>query len=248
MGVKFFWNVCSQDVIILDKSGIGMKPEPENEKGLMNMKNWKKTIVFTILLLSVALFAEAGTVSAKTKTIKIDLTKSASVTKRPAVLSKAKKVKVKSSKPSVVKVKYKNRRIIFTGKKPGTATVTVRCYLKKGKKKAYKYKVKVTKSRKTSQTREKPAFAGTLTATLNDVGYVKLQYSKITGAEHYVIQRKTETGAWKKTQDSMENELYRSDGTGGHSILLPGTGKGIRNIYAVQQCGKDSSWKNWYWQ
>lgn len=204
MGVKFFWNVCSQDVIILDKSGIGMKPEPENEKGLMNMKNWKKTIVFTILLLSVALFAEAGTVSAKTKTIKIDLTKSASVTKRPAVLSKAKKVKVKSSKPSVVKVKYKNRRIIFTGKKPGTATVTVRCYLKKGKKKAYKYKVKVTKSRKTSQTREKPAFAGTLTATLNDVGYVKLQYSKITGAEHYVIQRKTETGAWKKLKTAWK--------------------------------------------
>ena len=102
----------------------------------MNMKNWKKTIVFTILLLSVALFAEAGTVSAKTKTIKIDMTKAVSQTKRPAALSKAKKVRVKSSKPSVVKVKYKktnkNRRIIFTGKNPGTATVTVRCYLKNG--------------------------------------------------------------------------------------------------------------------
>lgn len=101
----------------------------------MNMKNWKRTIIFTILLLSAALFAGTGTVSAKTKTVKIDMTKAASQTKRLAALSKAKKVKVKSSKPSVVKVKYKNRRIIFTGKKPGTATVTVRCYLKSGKKK-----------------------------------------------------------------------------------------------------------------
>lgn len=174
----------------------------------MNMKNWKKTIVFMILLLSAALFAGTGTVSAKTKTINIDMTKAVSQTKRPAGLSKAKKVRVKSSKPSVVKVKYKktnkNRRIIFTGKKPGTATVTVRCYLKNGKKKIYKYKVRVTKSHKTNQTGERPAFAGILTATLNDTGYVKLQYSKITGAEHYVIQRKTETGDWKKLKTAWK--------------------------------------------
>lgn len=100
----------------------------------MNMKNWKRTIISTILLISAALFAGTGTVSAKTKTVKIDMTKAASLTKRPAVLSKAKKVRVKSSKPSVAKVKYKktkkNRRIVITGKKPGTATVTVRCLKK----------------------------------------------------------------------------------------------------------------------
>lgn len=123
-----------------------MKPKPENEKGLMNMKNWKRTIIFTILLLSTVLFAGTGTVSAKTKTVKIDMAKAASQTKRPAALSKAKKVRIKSSKPSVAKVKYKktkkNRRIVITGKKPGTATVTVQCYLKGGKKKVYKYKVR----------------------------------------------------------------------------------------------------------
>ncbi len=180
----------------------------------MNMKNWKRTILFTILLFSAALFAGTGTVSAKTKKVKIDVTKAASQTKRPAALSKAKKVRAKSSKPSVVKVKYKktkkNRRIVITGKKPGTATVTVRCYLKKGKKKVYKYKVMVTKTRKankTSQTGKRPAFAGTLTASLNDTGYVKLQYSKINGADYYVIQRKTETGTWKKLKTAWKTGI-----------------------------------------
>lgn len=177
----------------------------------MNMKNGKRTIIFTILLLSVALYADMGTALAKTKTVKVDMANKASKTIRPAALSKAKKVRVKSSKPSVVKVKYKkakrNCRIIITGKKPGTAVVTVRCYMKGGKKKVYKYKIKVTKSSRTSQTGKKPAFAGTLKAFLNDTGHVKLQYSKIAGAEHYVVQRKTETGEWKKLKTAWKTTL-----------------------------------------
>ena len=177
----------------------------------MNMKNGKRTIIFTILLLSVALYAGTGTALAKTKTVKVDMVKKASKSIRPAELSKAKNVRVKSSKPSVAKVKYKkvkkNRRIVITGKKPGTAMVTVRCYLKGGKKKVYKYKVKVTKSSRSCQTGNKPAFAGTLKAFLNDAGYVKLQYSKIAGAEHYVVQRKTETGEWKKLKTAWKTTL-----------------------------------------
>lgn len=177
----------------------------------MNMKNGKRTIIFAILLLSVALYAGTGTALAKTKTVKVDMANKASKTIRPAVLSKAKKVRVKSSKPSMAKVKYKktkkNRRIVITGKKPGTATVTVWCYLKGGKKKVYKYKVKVTKSSKTSQTGKKPAFAGTLKASLNDAGYVKLQYSKIMGADYYVIHRKTESGEWKRLKTAWKTTL-----------------------------------------
>ena len=177
----------------------------------MNMKNGKRTIIFTILLLSVALYAGTGTALAKTKTVKVDMANKASKTMRLAALSKAKKVRVKSSKSSVAKVKYKktkkNRRIVITGKKPGTAMVTVRCYLKGGKKKVYKYKVKVTKSSKTRQTGKKPAFAGTLKASLNDAGYVKLQYSKIMGADYYVIQRKTESGEWKKLKTAWKTTL-----------------------------------------
>lgn len=180
----------------------------DGKKGLMNMKSWKRTIVFTVIMLGVALLAGTGTVSAKTKTVKIDMAKSATQTKRPAALAKAKKVSVKSSKPSVVKAKYKkdkkNRRIILTGKKQGTATVTVRCYLRNGKKKVYKYKVRVTKSHKTSQTGKWPVFAGTLTASIDNTGYVKLQYSKIAGADYYVIQRKTEAGAWKKLKTAWK--------------------------------------------
>ncbi len=177
----------------------------------MNMKNGKRTIIFTILLLSVALYAGTGTALAKTKTVKVDMANKASKTMRLAALSKANKVRVKSSKSSVAKVKYKktkkNRRIVITGKKSGTAMVTVRCYLKGGKKKVYKYKVKVTKSSKTSQTGKKPAFAGTLKASLNDAGYVKLQYSKIMGADYYVIQRKTESGEWKKLKTAWKTTL-----------------------------------------
>ncbi len=177
----------------------------------MNMKNGKRIMIFTVLLLSVALYAWTGTAFAKTKTVKVDMANKASKTIRPAALSKAKKVRVKSSKPSVAKVKYKkakkNRRIVITGKKPGTAMVAVRCYLKGGKKKAFKYKVKVTKGVQTSQTGKKPVFAGTLKAFLNDMGYVKLQYSKIAGAEHYVVQRKTETGEWKKIKTAWKTTL-----------------------------------------
>lgn len=177
----------------------------------MDMKNGKRILIFTMLLLSVALYAGTGTALAKTKTVKVDMAKKASKTIRLTALSKAKKVRVKSSKPSVAKVKYKkakkNRRIVITGKKPGTAMVTVRCYLKGGKKKGYKYKVKVTESSRPSQTAKKPAFAGTLKAFLNDAGYVKLQYSKIAGAEHYVVQRKTETGEWKKLKTAWKTTL-----------------------------------------
>lgn len=177
----------------------------------MNMKNKEKTIVFMILLFGAALFAGTGTVSAKTKTVKIDMAKAVSMTKRPAALAKAKKVRVKSSRNSVAKVTYKkakgNRRVVITGKKPGTAVVTVRCYLKKGKKKVYRYKVKVTKRQKTSQAGKKPAFAGTLAASLDDRGYVKLRYSKITGADYYVVQRKTETGTWKKLKTAWKTAL-----------------------------------------
>ena len=177
----------------------------------MNMKNGKRIMIFTVLLLSVALYAGTGTALAKTKTVKVDVANKASKTIRPAALSKAKKVSVKSSKPSVAKVKYKkakkNRRIVITGKKPGTAMVTVRCYLKGRKKKAYKYKVKVAKGVQTSQTGKKPVFAGTLKAFLNDMGYVKLQYSKIADAEHYVVQRKTETGEWKKIKTAWKTTL-----------------------------------------
>lgn len=174
----------------------------------MSMRNGKKVILFTIILLGAALSAETGTALAKTKTVKIDMTKAASQSRRPAALSKAKKVRVKSSKPSVAKVKYKkakkNRRIVITGKKPGTAAVTVRCYLKGGKKKVYKYKVKVIKS---SGNGEKPVFNGTLKASLNDTGYVKLQYSKITGTDYYVIQRKTQTGAWENLKTAWKTTL-----------------------------------------
>lgn len=173
----------------------------------MTMKKWNKMIIFAILVFGMTFLVKTGAVFAKTSAVTIDLDKSVTKVKRLATLTKAKKVSVKSSRSSVVKVKYKknkkDRRIIFTGKNQGTATVTVKCYLKHGKKKTYKYKITVKKSSKVSQS-TKPVFAGTLTASWDDRGYVVLQYSKIANADYYVIQRRTESGAWKRMKTAWK--------------------------------------------
>lgn len=107
-----------------------------------------------VVFLSVMLMAKGETVLAKTKTVKIDLRYGSEEVERPYTLDKAKKVKITSSKKSVVTAKYKknrgDRRIIFKGKKKGKATITVKCILKNKKTKILKYKVKVNKSKKVS--------------------------------------------------------------------------------------------------
>lgn len=128
------------------------------------MKGWKKAIIITVALVCMALLAHGNTVSAATtKKVTMYLTGSKQLYKYPAALEKAKKVSVKSSKKSVVTVKYKKtkqiRRIILTAKKKGTATVTVKCTMKNKKVKTYKYKVTVVKGRKTTELDEaKKAF------------------------------------------------------------------------------------------
>lgn len=57
----------------------------------MDMKNGKRIMIFTVLLLSVALYAGTGTALAKTKNVKVDMAKKASKTIRLTALSKAKK-------------------------------------------------------------------------------------------------------------------------------------------------------------
>ena len=107
--------------------------------------------MMAVALMGIALLINPKTAFAKTLKVNIDLRGYAVHTKRPSALYKAIKVKVKNSKKSVVKAKYKkgtDRRIEFTGKRIGNATVTVKCRLTNGKKKTYKYKVTVKKSKK----------------------------------------------------------------------------------------------------
>ena len=78
------------------------------------------------------------------------------------MVRKAKKVKVKSSKKSVVTVKFKKKRkqIYFKAEKKGTVVVYVSCKMKNGKTKKMKYKVKVIKTKApTDLERSKKAFA-----------------------------------------------------------------------------------------
>lgn len=107
-------------------------------------------IVIAVPMVCLAILSHADTVSAaKAKKVTMNLIGAKTLYKYPAALDKAKKVSVKSSKKSVVKVKYKKakgiRRIVLTAKKTGNATVTVKCRMKNKEVKTYKYKVKVVK-------------------------------------------------------------------------------------------------------
>ena len=68
----------------------------------------------------------------KTKKITIDLRGGNTAIREPEIVRKAKVVKVKSSKKSVVKVKFKKRKkeICFKAKKKGSALITVSCKIK----------------------------------------------------------------------------------------------------------------------
>lgn len=129
----------------------------------MRRKSWKKGMAFAVGAIGVILLAGANTASAKTGKVELNLTGTPVQNRRPQALEKAKKVTIKCSKPSVVKVKYKknrkDKRIVFTGKKKGMAVVTVKCHLKNKKKKSYRYKVRVVKGKKVSDvSRAKEAF------------------------------------------------------------------------------------------
>lgn len=112
----------------------------------------KNMVGLLLVILSLGIAASVSvSVKAKTvtKRVTMDLNSNRVRYKRPAILDKAKKVRVKSSKKSVVTVKYrknrKDRRIAFTLKKKGSAVVTVQCVLKNGQKRIIWYKIKVTK-------------------------------------------------------------------------------------------------------
>lgn len=135
-------------------TGCYNKIDSLRRKGLVLMKGWKRIVTVTIMLFCVGLLGGGGVAFAKTKKVTMNLVGAKTIYKSPVALDKAKKVTIKNSKKSVVKVKYKKtkkvRRIIFTARKLGTATVTVKCRLKNKKVKTYKYKVKVVKVKKVS--------------------------------------------------------------------------------------------------
>lgn len=126
-----------------------------------NIVNILLAVLAVGIAASVPSTAQAKTV---TKRVTMDLNGNKVRYKRPSILDKAKKVRVKSSKKSVVSVKYKknrkDRRIAFSLKKRGNAVVTVRCVLKNGQKRTIRYKIKVTKKHiLTDLEKGKKAFA-----------------------------------------------------------------------------------------
>lgn len=132
------------------------------------MQRVVKNMVGTLLVVLAAGIAISAPVAAKAKTVTkrvtMDLNGNRVQYRHPAILDRTKKVRVKSSKRSVVSVKYrknrKDRRIAFTLKKKGNAVVTVRCVLKNGQKRTIRYKLKVTKKHiLTDLEKGKKAFA-----------------------------------------------------------------------------------------
>lgn len=134
----------------------------------MSMQRVVKNMVGILLVVLAVGIVTSAPVAAKAKTVTkrvtMDLNGNRVRYKRPAILDQTKKVRVKSSKKSVVSVKYrknrKDRRIAFTLKKKGNAVVTVRCVLKNGQKRIIRYKVKITKKHiMTDLEKGKKAFA-----------------------------------------------------------------------------------------
>lgn len=134
----------------------------------MSMQRVVKNMVGILLVVLAVGIAASAPVAAQAKTVTkrvtMDLNGNRVRYKRPAILDQTKKVRVKSSKKSVVSVKYrknrKDRRIAFTLKKKGNAVVTVRCVLKNGQKRIIRYKVKITKKHiMTDLEKGKKAFA-----------------------------------------------------------------------------------------
>ena len=129
------------------------------------MKKKRKVLTMMMLLIGVILLGGGNTVHAKTKKLSMNLEGGKVRNLYPKTLENAVKVKVKSSKPSVVKIKYKknkskvSRELIFTAKKLGKATVTVKCTMKNKKVKTLKYKVTVKKVKRiTEKQMSKQAF------------------------------------------------------------------------------------------
>ncbi len=126
------------------------------------MRNWRRTAVLVALFAMIFLLKDE-TILAKTRKVTMNLTGAKIQNKYPAALDKAKKVTVRSSKKSVVQVKYQKkkgiRRIVLTAKKLGKATVTVKCRMKNKRTKTYRYSVSVVKTKKVTALAEaKKAF------------------------------------------------------------------------------------------
>lgn len=119
------------------------------------MKKMTK-VILTGLVVTLGLVVMPNTTKAKTvNKISLNLTADKVRVKRPAALKKAKKVTIKNSKKTVAKAAYKknrkDRRIVITAKKKGTATITVKCKLKNNKTKTIFYKVTVTALKKNNK-------------------------------------------------------------------------------------------------
>lgn len=127
------------------------------------MRTMRSKIIITVLFICYVITAAKSTSYAKPSKITIDLTGCTSFYKRPSILKKADKVKVINDNKDVVKVKYirkkNDRKLLFSGKKIGKATVKIKCYLNNGKIKTRKYVVKVKRSKeKTDLDYAKEAF------------------------------------------------------------------------------------------
>lgn len=104
-----------------------------------------------LLAMSTLIVMQSVDASAKIKTKKytLDLRGGGTLIRQPSVVKKAKRVKVKSSKKSVVKAKYlkKKKEIYLKAKKKGSAIVYVTCRMKNGKVQKIRYKIKVIRTK-----------------------------------------------------------------------------------------------------
>lgn len=121
---------------------------------IMRKRIIRYSVVILLILLYIGAFDNQKADAKENKVSKITLKIGGDYVsvKRPRCLEKAKRVKVKCSKKSIVKVKYlKNhhdRRLRIIARKKGTVTITIKCLYRKKRIRTVRYRIKVLEKRK----------------------------------------------------------------------------------------------------
>lgn len=179
----------------------------------------KRVLGVMALAMGIMIFASADAqAKTVTKNMTLNLNGNKVQYKRPSGLNKARKVRVTSSKKSIVSVKYKkdrkDRRIAFTLKKKGNAMVTVQCIMKSGQNKTIRYKVKVVKKQMmTVLERGKKAFS------------IQNQYRKSSGRKSLI---------WSDELYRFAMYRIKHSGYDKHENLIPDT-RAYFGEYALYQ-------------
>lgn len=175
----------------------------------------KMMIVLSMIVVLTTCFMIHGQTDAKSKvpalnkkSLSVKKGMSVSVSIKNATPKKTMWTVNKAGKKIVTLSKKTKKKVAITGKKRGSATVTAKVTVKGKKAKILKCKVKVqTTTIITTGLEKKREFPGSVKASLDEKGYVKLTWDKVADAYTYVVDRKMGAGDWERLKITASTSL-----------------------------------------